>query len=89
MVHWFNMRSALPVGSFYELKLEDLVASPETTLRDICRFAEVPFDRMMLQTDLSHSHSGRWKQEYNDYERIAVHKILSDIIEELGYDVAS
>jgi len=89
MVHWFNMRSALPAGSFYELKLEDLVASPEAMLRDICRFAEVPFDGMMLHTDLSHSHSGRWKQEYDDYEKIAVHRILGDIIEELGYDIAS
>lgn len=87
MNHWFNVRSTLTPGSYYELGLEDFVASPETELRVICEFADVPFDHAMLEIDLSHSHSGRWKREYNDEEYTKVQGILADIIEKLGYDL--
>jgi hypothetical protein len=86
ITYWFNTRSALPSGSYYELGLEDLVASPETVLRDICEFAGIPFDNALLQIDLSHSHSGRWKREYSDEEKTKVQEILADVIEKLGYD---
>lgn len=86
MTHWFNVRSALPAGSYYELSLEGLVASPETVLREVCEFGGIPFDRVMLQIDLSHANSGRWKREYSEEEKVKVHEILGDIIMELGYD---
>jgi hypothetical protein len=89
MTHWFNVRSSLPTQSYFELKLEDLVASPEAVLRSICRFAGISFDRVMLKMDLSRSHSGRWKREYNGEEKAKVQAILADIIEELGYDPAA
>lgn len=87
MTHWFKVRSALPAGSYYELSLESLVASPETVLREVCEFAEIPFDSAMLQVDRSRSHSGRWKREYSEEERVTVHAILEDIIVKLGYDI--
>lgn len=89
MTHWFNARSSLPIEGYFELKLEDLVASLEAVLRSICRFAGISFDRVMLKTGLSRSHSGRWKREYNGEEKAKVRAILADIIEELGYDLAA
>ena len=89
MAHWFNVRSSLPAGSYFELKLEDLVASPEAMLQNICEFVRIPFDRAMLQMDLSHSHSGRWKREYSDREKEKVQAILGDVIEELGYGITA
>jgi hypothetical protein len=85
MGHWFNLRSSLPTGSFYELKLEDLVTSPAEVLQNVCTFAGIPFDRVILQTDLSHSHSGRWKREYSKEEKAKVQAILAEVIETLGY----
>ncbi len=86
MTHWFTVRSALPAGSYYETSLENLVAVPETVLREVCKFAEISFDRAMLQVDLGYSHSGRWKREYTADEKAKVHEILGDVIAELGYD---
>ncbi len=86
MNHWFAVRSDLPAGSYYETSLEDLVAAPETVLREVCKFAEISFDEAMLRVDLSQSNSGRWKREYTGEEKTKVHQILGHIIAELGYD---
>lgn len=89
MMHWFNVRSALPPDSFYELKLEDLVSSPEGVLKSVCMFAGISFEDVMLQIDLSHSRSGRWRQEYSHEEKERVQAILADVIEVLGYGLAA
>ena len=85
MNYWFKIRSSLPIESFYEIKLEDLVSHTEKELTKICSFAGISFKRVMLQTDLSRSHSGRWRQEYSEEEKEKVHSILAYIIKELGY----
>ena len=86
MTRWFEIRRALPQDSYYELKLEDLVASPELELRKLCAFVQIPFHPVMLNVDLSHSHSGRWKSEFSEAEKRQIHEILGDIIHRLGYD---
>jgi hypothetical protein len=80
MNHWINVRSTIPTNSFYEIKLEELVSAPEITIRAICEFAEIPFDQTMLKIDLTHSHSGRWKTEYNADEKTRVMAVLGDMI---------
>jgi hypothetical protein len=89
MTHWFNVRSTLSDDSYYEISLEALVASPEKVLRDVCEFAEISFDRTMLEVDLSHSHSGRWKREYSEREKAEIDRILEDVIVDLGYELAN
>jgi hypothetical protein len=85
MVHWFEVRADLPRGSYHELRLEDLVANPQAELRAVCEFADIPFDQAMLEINLGHSHSGRWKKEYSHEEITLVGDILGDILDELGY----
>lgn len=79
MTHWFDIRSTLPAGSYYELSLENLVTSPETVLRKVCEFTGISFDKAMLQIDPGHSHSGRWKREYSEEEKTKVQEILVDV----------
>ena len=86
MLHWFDVRSSLPADSYYELELEELVAHPDAVLQEVCEFAGISFESEMLQIDLSHSHSGRWKQEYSNEEKKQVQVILSDVIQALGYE---
>jgi len=80
MLHWFDVRASLPAGSYYELQLEELVAYPQAILQETCEFAGISFENEMLQTDLSRSHSGRWKQEFSDEEKETVQSILADVI---------
>lgn len=87
MERWFEIRPTLPPKSYYELSLEELVASPESTLPSLCQFAEIDFDQAMLKIDLSHSHRGRWKREYSETEEAQVPIILRDVIEKLGYEL--
>lgn len=87
MERWFEIRPTLPPKSYYELSLEELVASPESTLPSLCQFAEIDFDQAMLKIDLSHSHRGRWQREYSKREKLQVQSILADIIKELGYEL--
>jgi hypothetical protein len=86
MQHWFEVRSGLPTHSYHELSLESLVASPREILTSICEFAGITFDEAMLEIDLSHSHTGRWKRECSDEEKIKIQVILGDVIGELGYE---
>ena len=45
MAHW---QSVLPVGSFHEVRYEDLVSDPETTTRSIFEYLELPFEQACL-----------------------------------------
>jgi hypothetical protein len=87
MTHWFDVRSDLPADSCFELKLEDLVASPEVMLERVCKFVGISFSERMLHLDLSQSHSGRWLAEYSKQEKETVQTILAPVIQELGYDL--
>ena len=78
--HWTGVRSTIPSDSFYEIELEELVIDPETVIKSVCEFAEISFDPVMLELDLSHSHSGRWKAEYNAEERAKVTAVLNDVV---------
>ena len=88
ILHWFEVRSSLPTGSYVELELENLVDNPETVIQDVCHFTDLSFSRDLLKVDLSHSNKGRWKQEYTKEEKEEVHAILSPLITELGYDLS-
>lgn len=85
MSRWFEIRSSLPPHSLYEVSLERFVREPKEVLQEICLFAEIPFHERMLQIDLSRSHSGRWKREFNPEEKRQVQEILGDLIRALGY----
>ncbi len=87
MTYWFKIRTTLDPRSYHELSLESLVRSPQETLVEICKFAQIPFDDGMLALDLSHSHAGRWKKEYSEEEKLEVQRILKDVIEQLGYEL--
>ncbi len=87
MCHWFEIRSRLPSHCYHELSLESLVASPKRVLTNVCDFAGITFHKAMMEIDLSHSHTGRWRQEYTQEEKTKVQEILGDIIDQLGYGV--
>lgn len=44
-----RFRESIPASRFISLRYEDLVTDPETTMRDLCRFLDVPFRRSMLE----------------------------------------
>jgi hypothetical protein len=85
MRHWFRVRAGLPPVSWYEFSLESLVSDPERVITAICDFAGIPYDPVLLTTDLSRSHSGRWRRDLTPEQQKVAEEILGGVLTELGY----
>ena len=95
------------VGSdrYLEVRYEELVADPETLVRRICSFAEIPFEPAMLDyagaVDVSSKpHQQRllrpptagvrsWREDMSDDDVAAFEEVAGDLLGELGYEVTS
>jgi Sulfotransferase family len=82
---WFDVKARLNSDRYMEMKLEDLVERPDEMLRRVCAFWGVPWSDCLLETDLSKSHSGRWKTDLSDADGRAVTAELHTELERLGY----
>ena len=87
IARWWEIRKTLPAGSYREISLESLVSDPRAVLQNICRFWGIAWDDALLKTDLSRSHSGRWKKELNNLQKQEVNALLSECIEPMGYKI--
>ena len=61
------------------------MGSPESSIKNICSFLDLPFEEELLNIDLSKSNRGRWEKDLHDEEKREVQEILKDNIIELGY----
>ena len=84
--YWFSIKEMLDMSCYYEIKLEDLVGSPESSIKNICSFLDLPFEEGLLNIDLSKSNRGRWEKDLHDGEKREVQEILKNNIIELGYE---
>ena len=82
---WFLVKANLNKDQYLEIRLEELVAEPERVLRGVCEFWGVGWDDRLLGTDLSRSHSGRWRKDLTAIEADAVTAELQDEMQILGY----
>lgn len=83
---WRDIQKRVPGDSFMEISLEALTTDPESVLRSICRFWGVPWHQSLLDIDLSKSHAGRWKKDFNASEQRTVQAILQEPLEAMGYE---
>lgn len=81
MGQWQSIRETLPPDSFLELGMRALVDDTEPTVRKISDFWSLPWDPVVLEVDLSHAHSGRWKQDIPKADQPAVERILAPYLE--------
>jgi hypothetical protein len=87
------------------VRYESLVAAPEATVRTICAFAAIPFERTMLEyaaeVDVSAKpHQQRlltpptsgvrsWREEMSADDVAGFESVAGDRLSELGYEVGS
>jgi hypothetical protein len=90
---------------YVEVRYEDLVRTPEPTIRAICAFAAIPYDAAMLDyteaVDVSAKpHQQRlltpptsgvrsWREDMSSEDVDAFEAVAGDLLAELGYDVSS
>lgn len=86
MQRWCTVRESLPSGSFLEVSLENLVSNPRPMLEGICAFWGIRWNDVLLETDLRHAHSRRWKVDFTSSEQADVTRIVESQLRALGYD---
>lgn len=85
MEAWNLVRRKLPPESYLEVALEELVQNPKITLDKICNLWGLPWSDTLLDTDLSGSHSGRWKKDLTTHQQQAIMTVVQPLLTSLGY----
>lgn len=86
---WASVKARLDTSAYMEIRMEDLLENPSSTLKSIAGFIGVDSDFSMDSHDLSKGHSGRWKQDIPLDQQAEVNQILANSIEMMGYDAGS
>ena len=86
IVEWIEIRRNLDKQFWIEVRLEDVVLEPESQIRKICDFIELPWEDNLLEIDLSKSNSGRWKKDFSVEEQRLVIPLLAEHIKSFGYE---
>jgi hypothetical protein len=97
--------SRVGVARYHEVRYEELVADPETVVRGLCAFAQLPFEPAMLDytraVDVSAKpHQQRlltrpttgvrsWREGMPSEDVAAFEAIAGELLSELGYEVGS
>jgi hypothetical protein len=82
---WWDTRDRLSDDSYLEISLENLVSNPKTVLQQICNFWDIEWHNSLLETDLNHSHTGRWKIDLTEKQQEYVNSELQMELRKLGY----
>ena len=86
IVEWIKIKSNLEKKYWIEVRLEDVVLEPESQIRKICDFIELPWEDNLLKIDLSKSNSGQWKKDFSEEEKRSVIPLLAEHIKSFGYE---
>lgn len=88
---------------FYCFRFEDLISAPESIVREICAFLDIPFERELLQvpmrgSSISHDEqeqtgiretvAGRWKEGLSPGEVWLCERIAGDVMARYGYELS-
>lgn len=85
MDRWEKQKANLQDDTFLEIRLEDLTAEPEQTIRQIENFWELPHDNRLVGADFSRANHGRWRTSWTDAESKMANKMLAPFVEAYGY----
>ena len=85
MNRWWKIRSGLSPDSYCEIALESLISDKESILRYLCEFLQLDWDNSLMKTDMSNSHSGRWKKDLSRDQLNQVCSVLDEHLSKMGY----
>jgi hypothetical protein len=83
---------------YMQIRYEDLTAAPESSLRAICTFLDLPFDPAVLESAQPHmqpdqsggarglkKNSGKWQNYFTDHQQLQLERIGGRTLAEFGY----
>ncbi len=94
--------TALGTSRYLEVRYETLTSEPETEMRRICRFADLPFDSAVLESSMRFMdtssaaaatgrivrNSEKWRTYFDARELATLESLSGKVLSELGYPVA-
>ena len=80
---WIDVKKILPINSYYEINLRDLVLNQKSMSKNICKFLGLVFDNNMLSVNLNKSNFDRWKVDIDEKNLMKVNSILAPIYSEI------
>ena len=75
----------LPPEAYKEIRLEQLIAEPEATLRDICAFIDEPFEQRLLTVPVRADRGGRWRQVFSEQDKADFKAEAGELLVRMGY----
>jgi hypothetical protein len=93
---WSRLRQELAAGRSIEVRYETLVSEPENTLREICKFAGVPYHPAMLEypsrgstyASPSPKGIGQWKTKLSPRQVQLAEARIGTMLTERGYELS-
>lgn len=93
---WSRLRQELGAGQSIEVRYETLVSEPESTLREICKFAGVPYHSAMLEypsrgntyASPSPKGIGQWKTKLAPRQVQLAEARIATMLTERGYELS-
>lgn len=82
----FKQAQDLPPNRCIHIKMEDLMAKTEETLREICDFVDETFDESLMSVNLAMHNIGRWKKSFSEKDKEDFKEQAGDLLIELGYE---
>lgn len=82
---WQSQRDQLGHDQYVEIRFEDLIAQPESVIKELCTFCGLGFEESMLDIDLSKHNSGRYAQDFSYEEIEMIESELEDYMREYDY----
>lgn len=100
VVHEARRQGAIIKARYFEIYYEDLVRDPETWMRKVCDFLDIPYDRNVLSLSRSRTITGstdksivekedKWRTHFNEQEITRLENIAGKTLSELGYIINS
>ena len=80
---WIDVKKVLPINSFIEFNLRDIVNDQEKMSKIICNFAGFNFEEDMLTVNLNKSNYGRWRNDIDSVNLGKVNKIFKPVYKEI------
>jgi len=82
---WQVVRDRLPQECYREISLESLTENPQSILRDLSGFLDIPWHESLLSIPLNKSNSGRWKRDIPQEKHDRINHMLRGPLEQYGY----
>ena len=85
---WFSQRELIKDEFIIEVKLEDLVNDFSNTIEKIEKFLKLKISRKLVSIsnyDPGKTHIGRWKSDFNEFEKEKINKSFHEILIKTGY----